>query len=240
MDLTPEEVSFLLSRFESLETSTAHSGVWRKRSYAPMLIHEAELQRLHRIVDACFPDYTIAFDVIFDSDGKEVGWHCDYESLGPFCVPSFYRAIRDRHFVSIHFNLTPDGGSLETLDWLHMSWCHYMCIVTFGIFSVAHHWLVVLSGLVFCLCARRYKNGVGNGNVFNNMALHRVTAGKSRTSYVLRLVKRNVFVTKESVVDGISRSSACAVFSRLLHLFHTKDVYYAHEIEWCRIFSSRG
>lgn len=167
-----------------------------------------------------------------------MAWHCDYESLGPFCVPDRWRAVRDSHFLSVHVNLTPDGGSLQTLPWQWLSYLHYLCISVFGIFGMAHACLVVASTPCFRWFAERRSKAPGVGNVFSNVLLHSVTEGAPRTSYVVRLVKRGcVRVTRESVLEGVRRSSACAIFERLLSLFEPSAPdggLAADDIDWAR------
>ena len=84
------------------------------------------------------PRHVVAFDIVFESRGNETAWHTDYESLGPFVVRDALVAMRDRHFVSVHFNLTKDGGPLTCDSPTWLSWLTYRCIVAFGIYSTAH------------------------------------------------------------------------------------------------------
>jgi hypothetical protein len=78
---------------------------------------------------------------------------------------------------------------------------------------------------------------VGKGNVFNNIMLHCVTEGKPRISYVIRLVKkRTVKVSKQSIHEGIGRSSQCAVFQALLPLAQHFPVDVA-DIPWSTAFT---
>ena len=44
------------------------------------------------------------------------------------------QSIRNHDFVSVHFNLTEDGGSLSTLDWPLVSTLHHFVIVKYGIY----------------------------------------------------------------------------------------------------------
>jgi len=216
--LTKAQRAHLLRRLEATASAAAHTHVWSRRSYAAQaILRDPELRPVRRYLATRFPEYVIAFDVLFESKGGATDWHCDYESLGPFAVPDRWTASRDRHFVSVHFTLTPDGGVLQTLDdWPFLSYVHYWCIATFGIFSWAHTLLVALSRPLFALLAASRTSDVGVGNVFDNTRLHAVTAGAPRVSYVVRLVKRGaVRVTRDSIREGVRRSAACAVFARL-------------------------
>merc|ERR1719217_178658 len=80
-------------------------------------------------------------------------------------------------FVSAHFNLTADGGSLSTLDWPVVSTLHHFVIVKYGIYSRPHKLLNFLSRPLFWLFATTRPNAVGVGNSFDNMRLHSVGAG---------------------------------------------------------------
>tara|TARA_Y100000992_G_scaffold143828_1_gene95519 strand:- start:192 stop:461 length:270 start_codon:yes stop_codon:yes gene_type:complete len=84
--------------------------------------------------------------------------------------------------------------------------------------------------------SKSYSNNVGCGNVFNNMRLHSVTSGSPRISYVLRLVHKNVKISKESVEIGIQRSNACKEFNNLLKLVPQEKVS-ASTIDWCLLKS---
>lgn len=223
MYLTAKEREYILQCFrESTATNTtAHSNVWSRRAYAPMYFREPELKNLREAVHEAFPEYIIAFDVVFESKGPMVDWHCDYESLGPFVVSDRRKALNECHFLTVHMNLTPKGGALQTLGhWPRLSYLHFWCISTFGIFSWAHTLLTWCSRPFFFLFGFTHSNLPGMANVFDNTRLHAVTAGAPRTSYVLRLAhRRKVLLTRESITTGIQRSSACSVFARLLPLF---------------------
>ncbi|XRB20130.1 alpha-ketoglutarate-dependent dioxygenase AlkB-like domain-containing protein [Pseudoscourfieldia marina] len=155
------------------------------------------------------PDYAIAFDVVFESRGNPVEWHCDYESLGPFVVPDRWAAVRDSHFMSVHFNLTEDGGALTTNS------------------SV---WLSPDGA------STRRSNRALEGNVFDNTRLHKVIGGAPRTSYVVRLVRKGavVLISKQSIADGIKRSQACMAFRSMLDCVD-ENASDAAEIDWARI-----
>ena len=129
VSLTPDEIRHLKTRFETLGVAAAHTQTWSRRSYAPMLLYEPELASARRAIEAAWPRYVTTFDVLFEAT-KRVDVHVDYESLGPFDVPSPWWAMRDAHFLTVHFNLTEDGGALETCPspvWL--SWVYYHVIV---------------------------------------------------------------------------------------------------------------
>ena len=51
---------------------------------------------LREQIAAQLPDHAIAFDVVFESAGKRVDWHGDYESLGPFAFGGVQSSIRNR------------------------------------------------------------------------------------------------------------------------------------------------
>ena len=96
-----------------------------------MHIHSKAFASLREQIAAQLPDNAIAFDVVFESAGKRVDWHGDYESLGPFAFAGV-QSIRNHDFVSVHFNITPDGGHLSTLDWPLVSTLHHFVIVKYG------------------------------------------------------------------------------------------------------------
>ena len=126
-----------------------------------MHIHSKAFAPLREQIAAQLPDHAIAFDVVFESAGKRVDWHGasasakfiysetstpstrhtthrslytqDYESLGPFAFDGV-ASIRNHDFVSVHFNLPEDGGSLSTLDWPIVSTLHHFVIVKYGIY----------------------------------------------------------------------------------------------------------
>lgn len=236
--LSDIQLQRIIKVFQTTPSSTAHQIVWSRRSYAPQLIYESWMGDIRKKVEEEFPNHVIAFDVIFETQGNEVAWHCDYESLGPFeLVNGRYNAMLDDSFLSIHFNLTSDGGSLTTLSWPRLSHLHYICICYFGIFSLMHKLMSFVSSPLFAWYSHEHSNTVGKGNVFNNIMLHYVTRGKPRTSYVIRLVKkRTVKVSKQSIYEGIGRSSQCAVFRSLLPLAQNYAIDVAN-IRWSTAFT---
>ena len=152
----------ILASLEDVRQPQAHTDTWKRRVYAPMLIHSDEFAHVRRQIEALYPDYVVAFDVIFESAGNATPWHCDYESLGPFEVADAFVAIRDAHFVSIHANMTAGGGALTTLDgWPRLSWVHYQTIVHTGIYSALHRALSRLCAPLFWLTARTASRDVG-------------------------------------------------------------------------------
>jgi hypothetical protein len=237
--LTDAQAKYILAEFEvSDATPVAHSSVWSRRSYAPMYIYQSQLDSVRTELETNFPEYTIAFDVIFENRGSDVDWHCDYESLGPFDLPDRWRSLKESHFLSMHFNLTPDGGHLITLPWLRVSYLHYLCISTFGIFSLAHTFVVWITWPFLFIFATTHPNTPLVGNVFDNTRLHKVSKGAPRISYVVRMVKKEaVSITPDSVMTGIRRSSACEVFRRLLPAFDQGETrLYAGQVDWVSYF----
>ena len=79
-----------------------------------MHIHSKAFAPLREQIAAQLPDHAIAFDVVFESAGKRVDWHGDYESLGPFAFDGV-ASIQNHDFVSVHFNLTADGGHKKSI-----------------------------------------------------------------------------------------------------------------------------
>ena len=235
--LSAQQIALLLDAFERDNGGPqAHANVWKRRSYAPMHIFTKPLDSVREAVARQYPEYAIAFDVVFESAGGPTDWHCDYESLGPFAVRDRMAAVRGAHFMSLHFNLTQGGGSLMTLPWVRLSYLHYLCIIRFGIFSRLHRLLNVLSAPLFSLFARTHPNQPGWGNAFDNTRLHAVAAGSPRVSYVLRLVRKGcVFLDSTSVSEGIARSDACAAFEPLLA--HVSGSVEAATLPWAKIFS---
>lgn len=209
--LTESHKKFIISQFEAKnDSNNAHSAIWKRRSYAPMLMYREELHDIRKLIHEEFPEYTIAFDVIFESDGRKVEWHCDHESLGPFEVDDYNRALRENHFLSLHFNLTDHGGSLVCFRLLTLSYVCAAVIRWFGIFSWQHSFIAFIVNMLAPWFSYKAQT------VFNNMALHSVTAGAPRISYVIRLVhSSHVRVSPQSILLAVSRSSNCAIFKSL-------------------------
>ena len=214
--LAPEQRGAIQDHFNQGPTLAGSYG-WSRRQYAPMHIHSKAFSSLRDQIHEQLPDHAIAFDVVFESAGKRVDWHGDYESLGPFAFDGV-ASIQNHDFVSVHFNLTADGGSLSTLDWPVVSTLHHFVIVKYGIYSRPHKLLNFLSRPLFWLFATTRPNAVGVGNSFDNMRLHSVGAGAPRLSYVLRLVRKDGGVTMSpaTVATCASRSSACERLTKVL------------------------
>lgn len=212
--LSEEQVRTVMHELKTQTKQQVHTQVWARRSYAPMHIHKPEFADVKRTIEAALPDYAVVFDVVFESAGPEVAWHVDYESLGPFVVPSRWKAIRESHFKTVHFNLTPNGGALVANSSLILAYIFYLAIAMSGIFGWMHRALLA----TLPLGGRVSSNEPRVGNVFDNVRMHMVTAGDPRTSYVVRLVKRNgcVFISRDSILAGLRRSAACAAFHHLL------------------------
>ena len=214
--LSAEQRGAIQDHFNDGPTLAGSYG-WSRRQYAPMHIHSKAFSSLRDQIAAQLPDHAIAFDVVFESAGGRVDWHGDYESLGPFAFDGV-SSIQNHDFVSVHFNITPDGGSLSTLDWPLVSTLHHFVIVKWGIYSRPHKLLNFLSRPLFWLFATTRPNTVGLGNAFDNMRLHSVGAGAERLSYVVRLVRRNGGVTMSpaTVATCASRSTACERLTKVL------------------------
>lgn len=233
--LDDRQVNDIMEALDRTSRPNAHTNVWCRRSYAPMHIHTSSFTNVRDAIERALPEYAIAFDVVFESLGGVVDWHCDYESLGPFVVTNRLKAVRESHFLSVHFNLTEGGGHLTTLPWVWLSYVHYLTIAYFGIFTYAHRLTVALSWPLFALCAREHENVPRVGNIFDNCRLHMVSSGEKRTSYVIRLVRRScVGISTESVRDGMTRSAACAAFQPLLSRV-SSEVKDAASIPWERL-----
>ena len=214
--LAPAQRAAIQDHFEQGPTLAGSYG-WSRRQYAPMHVHSKAFASLRDQIHEQLPDHAIAFDVVFESQGKRVDWHGDYESLGPFAFDGV-SSIQNHDFVSVHFNLTEDGGNLSTLDWPLVSTLHHFVIVEWGIYSRPHKLLNFLSRPLFWVFARTRPNTVGVGNAFDNMRLHSVGAGAARLSYVVRLVRRNGGVTMSpaTVATCASRSTACERLTKVL------------------------
>ncbi len=223
----------VLEAFEAATHPAAHREVWARRSYAPMHIFEDEFESLRWQIRGALPDYAIAFDVIFESRGNTVDWHCDYESLGPFVVPNRWAAVRDHHFLTVHFNLTEDGGSLVTLPWTLASYVFHLSIAWCGIFSRTQRMLTWVLWPAFVLFASKCSNKALRGNIFDNTRLHMVTAGAPRISYVVRLVRKGrVQISKKSIMLGANRSDACTVFEPMSALISETEIVDAASFDW--------
>ena len=230
--MSPQESDFILDQFNLYNNDKrSHTNIWSKRQYAPMYIQCEQLQRLQKVILKSYPDYTIAFDVIFQSQGNFIDWHTDHESLGPFLNNHPFEAICGRHFLSIHFNLTENGGSLETLEWPFISFISHMINVKTNIFSIYQKMYSYIIKHIAHVFACKYDNTKYLGNVFNNVALHCVSEGDIRTSYVVRMIKTSYVMTnKECILEASTRSSDCLNFQKFAQkLDHNNDIL-AHEL----------
>lgn len=202
----------ILDNFQSSVCTHGGGVAWSRRQYAPMHIHGDAMQSVRDQIEKVCPGYAVTFDVVFESPPDEpVAFHCDYESLGPFEVAC--EAIGESHFRSVHFNLTPDGGHLQTVDLPQLSRVHHAVISKHGIYSWQHALLNCVSAPVFATQAKAHVKSVNEGCVFNNLGLHSVTAAhKRRISYVVRLVRcgGRVWMSPLTVFECAKRSEACA------------------------------
>jgi len=234
--LSHAEIEHVLRSFAEAEDFSRPSHGWSRRRYAPMHIYEPAMYGLYTQLEKEFPDYVPTFDVVFESKGEVcVDWHVDFESIGPFRVGNSWEAVRDSHFVSVHFNLTPRGGSLTTLHgWPFLSWVHFLVVSRTGIYSWWHRCLNAVCGPLFRLFSKAMSNQEGIGNAFDNVRLHSVSAGEARTSYVVRMVRRGcVHVCRKSVLDAASRSDASARLSKMLMpTLSENEVVSADDIRW--------
>ena len=229
MHLTLDEARVVREAFERDAVASAFG--WSRRSYAPM----HDFPRLRAALHDKYPEYIIAFDVVFESDqGKQVDWHVDWESLGPWSIPSPWKAIQDTHFRSIHFNLTPAGGALYTMSqWPVLAWlCHHI-IVYNGLYGPLHRTFNALCRPLFSFFSTRHPSEPRVGNAFDNMRLHSISEGAPRLSYVVRLVRRDVVFTRTGIERGLAQSSAVAPLARMLldRLGPDREECPAHELD---------
>lgn len=232
MRLNTKQIDIILSNFENETQKQVYQQVWKKRQYAPMNIYLQEFDQLRNLINEKFEFYTILFDIVFESSGICTDWHCDYESLGPFIIESNYNSIKNSDFISIHFNITDDGGSLVTLHWKFLSYLYNIIIVWTGIFSGLHILANNILKPIFYFFGKKHSNEKGIGNYFDNMRLHSVTRGKPRISYVIRLArKKTVKISKKSIENGIKRSDACLPFIPLLDFVDDTPVF-SSQIPW--------
>lgn len=231
--LNDSQMNLILETFKTSNQNQTHLSTWKKRLYCPMYIHNHKFKNVKSIIENKFNDYKIAFDVVFESSGKQIPWHCDYESLGPFVVDQPFNTIKNNNFISIHFNLTNGGGNLQIMkNWTLLSYLHYKIIVWFGIYSPVHKLFNYLSNPLFSYFSSSCLNTKGLGNSFNNMQLHSVSKGNPRISYVIRLIKKhNVKISKMSLKQGIQRSESCKPFSYIIDQT-SHEAQEAHLLNW--------
>ena len=72
--LAPEQRAAIQDHFNSGPTLAGSYG-WSRRQYAPMHIHSKAFSSLRDQIATQLPDHAIAFDVVFESQGKRVDWH---------------------------------------------------------------------------------------------------------------------------------------------------------------------
>jgi hypothetical protein len=230
--LQGEEAEFILKSFHDFyEYDGSHTQVWCKRQYAPLYIHDKELQSLKKKIVDAFPEYTIAFDVIFESKGNRINWHTDHESLGPFLNDTPLKAIKENHFLSIHFNLTPNAGCLVVYNSHFLSYMSDFINKQFNIFSVLHLLFTLLILPFTWLFSSSFSNTQLLGNVFNNIVLHSVTSGDPRISYVVRMIKTDCVKTSRSCIEkSLSISKNCKYFAKFLNRLENEDVTLASHL----------
>lgn len=239
--LSEEEISHLREDLGVAdETSVPSSYAWSRRKYAPMHIHSPHLSRLREQIRASYPEYVIAFDVVFEVEaGAGVDLHCDYESLGPFEYDRA-RAISESHFRSLHFNLTEEGGSLVTLPWPRLSLLHHWVLSRFGLYSGPHRVCNWFARPLVAAFGVTHPNEAGVGNGFDNLRLHMVTPGKRpRASYVVRLVKRGGLVRTSPPLLALSPAPASRVLHRAIAR-HVREVTDVERVPWSRLREEGG
>jgi len=212
--LTPDQRTRILDAFEThARREVTHASTWSRRRYAPMHIREPWMASVRRAIAHRLPEYAVVFDVVFESRGGEVGYHVDWESLGPFRIDDdAWAAVRDEHFVSVHFNLTRGGGALTTVPgWPRLSWLHQRAIAAVDIFAWPHRLVTWLSWPILAWAGVARSAARDLGNVFCNVHLHAVSAGAPRVSYVVRLVRRGcVYTDRATLRAAATRSRAVA------------------------------
>jgi hypothetical protein len=138
------------------------------------------------------------------------------ERLGPF--DSTLVSIARRDFLSLHVNLAnasePGAGWLRTMDSFLLAAGVYV-YAQLGLLrstsgaqrSFQRFFHGVFDGLFglserlsHILGDRAHDSTVGAANIFNNLALHSVSAGSGRVSYAVRLVRRSVLMTRGNLL----------------------------------------
>ena len=219
--------------------TTAKDTVWAKRIYAPMHVHGPALAAYKQKIAAAFPDHAVTFDVVFAAADNAVPWHADFDSLGPF--DATLASIPGEDFITVHANLIeaeggPDAGRLQTLDSPLVAAIHYVSNRLTNSFGSLGEILEPLHR-----GAKTHPGAAGVGNAFNNLKAHAVTAGKGRVSYVVRLVKKDVRLSRNKVraaAVGEASTRAIKEFERFLPLFGEKDELAVGEFEWDRVSRS--
>ena len=113
-----------------------------------------------------------------------------------------------------------------------LDWLTYRCIVAFGIYSTAHRLLTRITGPFLAAFASHAPNAVGAGNAFDNMRLHKVTAGAPRISYVVRLAHKDALISREAVRRGVERSAACAALGFLSETLPDEREHRVGDLDW--------
>jgi len=239
--MSNDERSYILREFfaggPSNSNSTAKKDtVWARRTYAPMHVHAPELTAYRQKIADAFPEHAITFDVVFAAADTSVPWHADFDSLGPF--DASLASIPGEDFITVHANLIEaEGGQaagrLQTLDSPFVAALHYASnrlTNSFGslgaLFEPLHR------------SAKTHPGTAGVGNAFNNLKAHAVTAGKGRVSYVVRLVRRDVRLSRDKVraaAVGEASTRAIGEFERFLPLFGDKDALAVGDFPWNRV-----
>jgi hypothetical protein len=83
--LAPAQRAAIQDHFRDGPTLAGSYG-WSRRQYAPMHIHSKAFSSLRDQIAAQLPDHAIAFDVVFESQGKRVDWHGASASANSFIL----------------------------------------------------------------------------------------------------------------------------------------------------------
>lgn len=221
-----DEIDHVLSAFSAAtangNASASKDTVWARRTYAPLHIHGPALTRYRAQLEKAFPTHAITFDVVFAAADNAVPWHADFDSLGPFV--SSVASISDESFITVHANLVEGGaggGQLRTLDSSLVAALHYVTNRLMGTFGAAD---ALSEPLAAGLGAtpRTHDGKAGVGNAFNNLKAHAVTAGSGRISYVVRLVRRDVLLSRAKLLAaarGEASTRRIGEFEKLLPHF---------------------
>jgi len=216
--------------------TTVKDTVWARRTYAPMHIHAPELAAYKQKIAAAFPEHAITFDVVFAAAANSVPWHADFDSLGPF--DASLASIPGEEFITVHANLIeaeggPEAGRLQTLDSPFVAALHYASNrLTNSFGSLGDLFAPLHRG------ATTHPGAAGVGNAFNNLKAHAVTAGKGRVSYVVRLVRKDVRLSRDKVraaAVGEASTRAIKEFERFLPLFGEEEELDVGDFEWSRV-----
>lgn len=242
--LNQDELLHVLAAFKAAATPPSAPNttdtVWARRTYAPMLIHSPALSQYREQIRAAFPEHEITFDVTFAAASTAVPWHTDFDSLGPF--DSSIASIARGDFVTVHTNIVSPGGRndgcLRTIDSLLVSALHFVAnrvLNNFGALASLTEPLATLLGAHI----REHDSTPGVGNVFNNLKAHDVTQGDGRISYVVRLVRKGVPLSREKVLAAARGKSGSTrrirEFERFLPLLEGRAAVPAGEFPWAQV-----